>query len=67
MTPVYLILFVPIARPAAALPLPASSEGRAKSRLRQLRDPAVYEEGDGIYLLYSVAGESGIALSRIWL
>ena len=31
----------------------------------QLRDPAIYQEGDKTYLLYSVAGESGIAISEI--
>ena len=31
----------------------------------QLRDPAIYEEGNRIFLLYAVAGESGIAISEL--
>jgi hypothetical protein len=31
----------------------------------QLRDPAIYEEGNRIYLLYAVAGESGIAIAEL--
>ena len=33
--------------------------------VNQLRDPAVYEEGNDVYLLYAVAGESGIAIARV--
>ena len=31
----------------------------------QLRDPAIYEEEHKIYLLYAVAGESGIAIAEL--
>ena len=31
----------------------------------QLRDPAIREEGDEVYLLYSVAGEAGIAIVEL--
>ena len=31
----------------------------------QLRDPAIYEEGNRFFLLYAVAGESGIAISEL--
>jgi hypothetical protein len=34
-------------------------------RVRQLRDPALFEEEGRTYLLYSVAGESGIAIAEI--
>jgi len=30
-----------------------------------LRDPAIFEEYGRIYLLYSVAGESGIAIAEL--
>jgi hypothetical protein len=30
-----------------------------------LRDPGLYEEDGVLYLLYSVAGEFGIALARV--
>ena len=33
----------------------------------QLRDPAIYEENNKIYLLYSVAGERGIAIAELLL
>ncbi len=34
-------------------------------RVNQLRDPAIFEEDGRIYLLYSVAGEAGIAIAEI--
>ncbi len=45
----------------ARLPLQPSRHGP----VRQLRDPATYQEGAKIYLLYSVAGESGIAIAEL--
>ena len=33
--------------------------------VNQLRDPAVYEEGHDVYLLYAVAGESGVGIARV--
>jgi hypothetical protein len=33
-------------------------------RVRQLRDPAIHQEGGKTYLLYCVAGESGIAIAE---
>ena len=49
----------------ADLPLEASRYGAAKGRVRQLRDPGIYEEDGQLYLLYSVAGEQGIAIARL--
>jgi hypothetical protein len=49
----------------ADLPLEPSREGPAKVPVRQLRDPAVYREAGRTYLLYSVAGESGIAIAEL--
>jgi hypothetical protein len=40
-------------------------KGRAHGRVRQLRDPAVFEEGGRTWLVYSVAGESGLAIAEI--
>jgi hypothetical protein len=37
----------------------------AYGHVNQLRDPALYEEEGIVYLLYAVAGESGIALARV--
>jgi hypothetical protein len=33
--------------------------------VRQLRDPAIFTEDGRTYLLYSVAGESGIAIAEL--
>src|SRR5690606_2808572 len=47
------------------LPLVTSIRGEISERARQLRDPAVYLEDGRLYLLYAVAGESGIALAEV--
>ena len=49
----------------ANLPIEPSRGGYIDVRVHQLRDPAIYQEDDNTYLLYSVAGESGIAVSEI--
>jgi hypothetical protein len=49
----------------ASLPLEESVRGWAPEPVRQLRDPAIFQEGGATYLLYSVAGEQGIAIARI--
>lgn len=49
----------------ADLPLQPSRRGWSPERVRQLRDPGIYREGEDTYLLYSVAGESGIAIAKI--
>lgn len=46
------------------LQLEPSARGSVHERVRQLRDPCIYREDDETYLLYSVAGESGIAIAR---
>lgn len=46
-------------------PLKPSTMGMAKQSVRQLRDPAIYCEDERTYLLYSVAGEAGIAMAEI--
>jgi len=50
----------------ADLPLEPSVRGWAPRRVRQLRDPAIYEEDGRTYLLYSVAGEHGLAIARLY-
>jgi hypothetical protein len=42
-----------------------SVRGSAMEPVRQLRDPALFEDGQRSYLLYSVAGESGIAIAEV--
>lgn len=49
----------------ATLPVEPSKRGYIDVRVNQLRDPAIYQEGNRTYLLYSVAGESGIALAEV--
>lgn len=43
-----------------------SKYGAIHRRAHQLRDPAIFEDNGETYLLYSVAGESGIAIARIF-
>jgi len=47
------------------LPLEASVRDAINLRVRQLRDPAIFVDGDQVYLLYAVAGEAGIAIAEI--
>lgn len=49
----------------ANLPQEPSRRGYIDVPVHQLRDPAIYSEGDKTYLLYSVAGEGGIAVAEI--
>ncbi len=49
----------------ADLPVEESERGWAPERVHQLRDPAVLEEDGRTYLLYSVAGERGIAIAEL--
>jgi hypothetical protein len=42
------------------------SVGGAKHRpVHELRDPAIYEENGRTYLLYTTAGEQGIAIAEL--
>ncbi len=49
----------------ANLPIEPSQRGHSDVAVNQLRDPAIFEEDGEVYLLYSVAGESGIAIARL--
>jgi hypothetical protein len=49
----------------ANLPLKKSVAGAVRGRENALRDPAVFSENGRVYLLYSVAGESGIAIAEL--
>ncbi len=48
------------------LPLRPSRRGWAPQRVRQLRDPGYFREGQDAYLLYSVAGEIHLAIARLF-
>jgi len=46
-------------------PLERSRPDDAPGRVRQLRDPGVFQLGRRTYLLYSIAGESGLAIAEL--
>ncbi len=46
-------------------PVSRRCETAAYGHVNQLRDPTVFEEDGRIYLLYAVAGESGIAIAEV--
>jgi hypothetical protein len=47
------------------LPLEPSVRGSIHERVRQLRDPGIFLEDGRTYLLYAIAGESGLAVAEI--
>jgi hypothetical protein len=49
----------------ADLPAAPSRSGTSRGRENALRDPAIFHEDDRTYLLYSVAGEHGIAVAEL--
>lgn len=49
----------------AHLPLEPSRSGAVRGPARQLRDPGIFEQDGRRYLLYSVAGEYGIAIAHL--
>lgn len=50
----------------ANLPVTVSKAGAVKGRENALRDPAMFVDTDGRrYLLYSIAGESGLAIAEL--
>lgn len=51
----------------ADAPLVPSIRSTAYGMVNQLRDPAIFEEDGRIFLLYAVAGESGIAIAEVFL
>lgn len=46
-------------------PIEVSKIDLAPGQVHQLRDPAIFRENGQTYLLYSVAGESGIAIAKL--
>ena len=49
----------------ADAPLEPSMRSTAYGHVNQLRDPAIYQEDGRTFLLYAVAGESGIAIAEV--
>lgn len=61
---------MPLLMPKAAyegadIPSTASTSGISKRRENALRDPAIFEDDGRTWLLYAVAGESGIAIAEL--
>jgi len=51
----------------ANAPLLPSERSTAVGHVNQLRDPAIFEDDGRLYLLYAVAGESGIAIAELFI
>jgi hypothetical protein len=51
----------------ADAPIEPSVRSTAYGHVNQLRDPAIYTEGDRVFLLYAVAGEGGIAIAEVFI
>ena len=49
----------------ADMPIAPSEAGDVEVKVRQIRDPFVFEEKDQAYLFYSTCGEQGIAAAAI--
>jgi hypothetical protein len=49
----------------AKLPVQPSHRGEMTIAVRQLRDPAIFEEGNRTYMFYYCAGEQAIAIAEI--
>ncbi len=49
----------------ADAPLEPSVRSTAYGTVNQLRDPAIFEDDGRVYLLYAVAGESGIGIAEL--
>jgi hypothetical protein len=51
----------------AHLPIKPSVRGEAIKPVNEIRDPAIFKEEDKLWLLYTIAGESGIAIAELEL
>lgn len=49
----------------AKLPVSAGRIGALDAPVHALRDPALFQEGGKTYLLYAIAGESGVAIAEV--
>lgn len=59
------VLFPETGYEGVGLALKPSQPGMTGDRLRELRDPAIFREGNKTYLLYTVEGEYGIAMAEL--
>jgi hypothetical protein len=51
----------------ANLPAAPSRSGDVEGRVRQMRDPALFQENGRVYLFYTICGEQGIAGAELKL
>ena len=63
---------IDVLRPEAAyecreLPDAPSLPGDVEERVKQIRDPFVFEDADRTYLFYAICGEQGIAAAEVTL
>ena len=49
----------------ASFPVTPSQRGAIDQPVNQLRDPAIFQENGRTFILYTVAGEHGIAIAEI--
>jgi hypothetical protein len=59
------VLYPEQAWEGADLPVRPSVRDAINVRVRQLRDPGIFEENGRTWLLYAVAGEAGIAIAEL--
>jgi hypothetical protein len=59
------VLYPEQAWEGADLPVQPSVRDAINVRVRQLRDPGIFEENGRTWLLYAVAGEAGIAIAEL--
>jgi len=64
-SPTSSVLFPETRYEGSDLPLVPSERGAIHERMRQLRDPGIFCEAGRTFLLYSVAGEAGLAIAEI--
>lgn len=63
--PLELVLKSETTYEGADVSITASQGGKATTRVHAVRDPAIFKEAGHTYLLYSIAGESGIGIAEI--
>jgi len=63
-TPPQTVLSPDMSYEGSAYPVEISTSGEAE-QVRQLRDPAIFRESHRTYILYSIAGESGLAIAEL--
>ena len=66
MSPATMVLQPEKRYEGAKQPLVPSVSGGAKGKSNELRDPSIFVENGRTYMIYAVAGESGLAMSELF-